>query len=194
MGGFEHIFSFLGLLLGFTVVEVLGGFVRSTKLVRVRHGGQPRIRMGWMTPLLALFVVMDVATYWIQIWWVGRLIPVSTDSIFIGLAMAGGYYFAASMVFPDDPSEWPDLDRWFWLHKRQVLGPIMVVNLSWTVIFASLNPDLDWLYLVLSQGIYFLCLGVAYLDQRRWPIAMGLGLLIFMLFLEAAMQLVGRIR
>jgi hypothetical protein len=97
-------------------------------------------------------------------------------------------------VFPDDPREWPDLDRWFWPHKRQVLRPIFVINLSWMVIYASLNPASNWLDLTLGQGIYFLCLGVAWLDQRRWPVAMGLGLMIFLHFLEAAGELVGHIR
>ena len=49
MSAFEFFFSFYGLLLGLSVAELVGGFAR------VRHE-RHRVRFGWVTPLLALFV------------------------------------------------------------------------------------------------------------------------------------------
>ena len=38
------------------------------------------------------------------------------------VALCSLYYFAASMIFPGDPRVWPDVDEWFWLHRRSVLA------------------------------------------------------------------------
>ncbi len=57
MSAFEFFFSFYGLLLGLSVAELVGGFAR------VLHERQ-RVRFGWLTPLLALFVAVDLVTFW----------------------------------------------------------------------------------------------------------------------------------
>ena len=61
MSGFEFFFSFFGLILGLSVVEVITGF---GKVLRRRD----RIRLGWVTPLLAVFVLLDVASFWSISW------------------------------------------------------------------------------------------------------------------------------
>ena len=61
MSAFEFFFSFYGLLLGLSVAELVGGFSR------VLHERQ-RVRFGWLTPLLAVFVALDLATFWNQAW------------------------------------------------------------------------------------------------------------------------------
>lgn len=47
MSNFEFVFSLFGLLLGFSLVEVLGKLAASVK-------ARPKSRTGWLTPLLSL--------------------------------------------------------------------------------------------------------------------------------------------
>ena len=37
------------------------------------------------------------------------------------------------MIFPGEPRAWPDIDEWFWLHRRQVIGCILAVNLPFMI-------------------------------------------------------------
>lgn len=60
MTAFELIFSLFSLLIGLAIAEVLGGFARS---VRARRSTRP-VRIGWLTPLLGLFVILDLLTFW----------------------------------------------------------------------------------------------------------------------------------
>lgn len=61
MSGFEFFFGFFGLILSLSVVEVITGL---GKVLRRREA----IRLGWVTPLLALFVLLDVASFWSVSW------------------------------------------------------------------------------------------------------------------------------
>lgn len=68
MSAFEFFFSFYGLLLGLSVAELVGGFAR------VLHQ-KARVRFGFLTPLLAVFVAVDIATFWNQAWSIFRFAP-----------------------------------------------------------------------------------------------------------------------
>jgi hypothetical protein len=117
MSGFEFFFGFFGLILGLSVVEVLTGF---GKVLRRRD----RLRLGWVTPLLALFVLLDVASFWSVSWTRMQGVEPSYLLLLIGLAIAGVYYLAASLVFPDDLDAWPSLDEFYDRHKRWVVGGV----------------------------------------------------------------------
>lgn len=62
MTPFDFVFTLFGLLLGFTLVQLLSGLVRAIKWASVRPlgGGAEPVRLGWLTPLLGLFV------YWMS--------------------------------------------------------------------------------------------------------------------------------
>lgn len=184
MSAFEFLFSLFGLLLGFTLVEVLSGLVRTVKAGRPRpRDAVSRIRVGWLTPLLGLFVLLDITSYWENVWGIRTMIPVGLDTIFAGLLITGIYYFAASMVFPDEADDWPDLDEWFWRHRRQVLGCILGVNLVWVSIYTTLNPtSASVLVGVAFQALYFVPLAIAVFARNRWVVAASLGFLSLVYF------------
>ena len=54
---FEMIFSLIGLALGLALVKVLGGLA---KTIRSRPAGT----ISWLTPLLSVWVVLDVSAFW----------------------------------------------------------------------------------------------------------------------------------
>ena len=93
MSAFEFFFSFYGLLLGLSVAELVGGFAR------VLHERQ-RVRFGWLTPLLALFVAVDLVTFWNQAWVFFRDAPFNPALLLVGLIIAATFYIAASITFP----------------------------------------------------------------------------------------------
>jgi hypothetical protein len=135
MSAFEFFFSFYGLLLGLSVAELVGGFAR------VLHERE-RVRFGWLTPLLAVFVALDVATFWSQAWVIFRGAPFNTALLVLGLCVAATFYVAASVTFPRVTAEGVetriDLDDHFWAQRRLAFGCILVANLIIGTLFIVL--------------------------------------------------------
>jgi hypothetical protein len=168
VNAFEFVFSLFGLLLGFSLVEVLSGLVRSVKL-------RKRVRIGWLTPLLGLFVMVDLTSFWSIAWQSREQIPASFAMMLTGLAITGVYYFSPSMVFPEKPEEWPDFDAWAALHKRQVMGGILLCNLIATALVLAPRPDVWSWQLFLTNGVLLGLMAVAALARPRWMTGAALG-------------------
>jgi hypothetical protein len=149
MTNFEFVFSLFGLLLGLSLAEVLGGFARAFK----RHG---RRRLGVLTPMLSVFLLYDITTFWIMAWRLRDAVPIHIATLIVGLLITGLYYFAAVLVWPEDaPSaprdaqvsaggsapDWDDLDGWTMLHKRQVLLSVFGCNAMSLAAALALAPE-----------------------------------------------------
>ena len=158
MSAFEFFFSFYGLLLGLSVAALVGGFAQ------MLHERQ-RVRFGWLTPMLAAFVALDVATFWNQAWVIFRGAPYNHALLIVGLLIAATFYIAASVTFPRLSAEGQDgridLDEHFWRYRRLVFGCIMTANLTVGVLFAvlmSVNEGfaaLSTVRLWVGFGIFF---------------------------------------
>lgn len=122
MSAFEFFFGFYGLILGLAVAEVVGGLA---KALRARGG----MRLGLCTPLLALFVLLDLIQFWSDTWTRHQDIQINAAVLTVALAVAAIYYFAASLVFPDRFEDWETVDDYFDRHKRLVIGASLVANL-----------------------------------------------------------------
>ena len=169
MGEFDFVFSLFGLLLGFSLVEVLSGLVRTLKLRHPPgpHSG-PAVRIGWLTPLLGLFVLVDLTSFWNIAWRSRDAIPANFGTMLIGVAVTGLYYFSASMVFPDKPEDWPDFDEWAARHKRQVISGILICNLIVTALILVPRPQF-WTFPILTQnGSLLAIMAVAAFARPRW--------------------------
>ena len=191
MDRFDFVFSLFGLLIGFSLVEVLGGFVRTLKARR-------KIRLGWLTPLLGIFVMLDVTSFWDNAWEVRMVMPVGAGILFYGLFLFGAYYFAASLVFPEKPGEWPDLDLYYFEHKRQVLGAVAAVELIVLVTLMLVSPVRALTdETIVIQGTFFALLALAWWSKRpRANICALAGLIaIFLIsgFLAPLLVLIGRL-
>lgn len=123
MSGFEFIFSLLGLILGLALSTGLSGLSRALK-------ASHKVRIGWPTALLGLFVSCDVVTFWMYGWTLRDKLPVSWPMMFGGFLITAIYYVAVSLVFPDDPEDWTDLDGHFDKHRRKVLIGVLLCNLA----------------------------------------------------------------
>lgn len=123
MSAFEFFFSFYGLLLGLSVAVIATGVATA-----IQH--RKRIRIGWLTPLLALFVGLDIASFWDFAWTMYRDVPFSYGLLIIGLAIALIYFIAASLVFPHAIEDDLSLDDHFWANKKLILLLTTAANLG----------------------------------------------------------------
>ena len=128
MDQFEYVFSLIGLLLGLSLVEVLSGLVKARKARSV-------VRIGWLTPMLGVIVILHVTSFWGMTWNLRDFLPPTIwQSLGVGVLISGAYYLAASAVFPEHPEQFDDLDSYYWLHKREVFGIILACSLAVQVI------------------------------------------------------------
>src|SRR5579884_2746777 len=96
---FEFVFSLYSLLFGLALAQVFGGFGNT---LQERH----KLKVGWLTPLLGLFVIFDLTSFW-EIGWQLRDAFDRPYFLFmlIGVLLAGIYYLAARLVFPRNLAE-----------------------------------------------------------------------------------------
>ena len=122
MDAFSFVFSLFGLLMGLALAEAIGGFGKALEL---RH----KIRIGWLLPLLGLLITFDITAFWMIAWQHRAVVPVQFISLAAGLVIFGIYYLIAQLAFPDDVEQWPDLDVYYFRHKRWLLGGMYSCNL-----------------------------------------------------------------
>jgi hypothetical protein len=118
---FEMVFNLIGLVLGLALVEVLGGLAKTIK-------ARPQGGISWLTPLLGVWVVLDVSAFWGIAWEVRDFLTVLWPSLLLGVVLASVYYLAAALIFPDNLKSHPDLDAHYWTTKRQVIGLVFVCD------------------------------------------------------------------
>ncbi len=196
MSDFEFFFSFYGLLLGLSVAELTGGFAR---LLHERH----RVRFGWLTPLLALFVAIDLATFWNQAWRFFRDAPFNPALLLVGLMIAATFYVAASVTFPRVTAEGVetriDLDEHFWAHRRVVFGCVLAANaMVWLLLGLLALADPVWAAfwtprLIFGVVLFAVCnAAAAFAPQRSVVIAALVVVLAYTLWnmVRAGVQLI----
>ena len=106
MTQFEFIFALYALLLGLSLVEVLSGLGRTLELRFAKDAsdaGGESFSIGWLTPLLAIFVILDLLSFWMFSWTVRDVMAVNPATLLAVVGFASAYYLAARLVFPGDP-------------------------------------------------------------------------------------------
>ncbi|ODP39460.1 hypothetical protein [Sphingomonas turrisvirgatae] len=197
MTGFDLVFAVYGLLLGLAVAEVLGGFARALKLKR---GAKP-VKIGWLTPLLGTLVIFDLTSFWLLAFDAREQIGADYLTLLGVLIMVGIYYLAASVIFPDEPAEWPDFDQWYDKQNRLVIAGLLAANvLSWiglgvldAMAPAAVEAPDTWhpvftpVYLLSGLGILVLLAALLKVKSRRWNVAL-LATLIALFFISGVVE------
>lgn len=128
MDAFNFAFSLFAIILGLSLVEVLTGFARALKRRRVVH-------LGWLTPMAAIFVMLDLTGFWESSWGSRRFVSPQYGYLLIGLLVSSLYYLAASVIFPGEfgdgrrTMQGTDFDAHYMQHRRQVFGAIAMCDL-----------------------------------------------------------------
>jgi hypothetical protein len=173
MSAFEFYFSFYGLLLGLCVAQIANGIGHAVVVRR-------ESRFGWLTPLLAAFVLFDIASFWLNAWVARDAIRVSQLWVYSGLFVALCYYVSAVMLFPVRETAWENLDEHYWLNKRWVASGVGVAN-AITFGYAVASGALQgWTlqHFLLVLLMYWAPLGLLIASKSKWVDALCLALLI----------------
>lgn len=183
MNPFELFFSLFGLILGLAIATVIGGL---GDVLRERT----RIRVGLLTPMLAVFVLIDLSSVWVNSWSGLADIRVAYGPFVAASVVAGIYYFAASMVFPKVPTDWDSLDDYYMTHYRWVIGGVIAANLGLAIVEAAANGTWGSFALVFIgspvAAVWWTTLAVLWLFRRKTVQLVGLSVLqliwVFVLF------------
>ena len=172
MESFDFAFTLFGLVLGLAMAEVLAGFVRVLKARSKAPGEILHIRVGWLTPALGAIVIIDLVTTWMLAWQSRGGIAVDYRTMLGGTAATTLYFIAASLVWPDEPARWPDLDEWFDLHKGQIGGAVAIANLGFSLVSivvagATSVPTMQVIYIGSAAALIF--------TRRRWQSMIAVG-------------------
>ena len=122
MSDFELLFSLFSLLLGLAMAQVLGD---GGRVINLRH----KIRIGWLTPLLATLVMLDLSSFWTTAFGLRDRVAAHYLVLLLLLVFASAYYLVATLVFPNELDEKTDLDAHYWENRRIVVGAIFTLNL-----------------------------------------------------------------
>ncbi|EGF89659.1 putative membrane protein [Asticcacaulis biprosthecium C19] len=188
MSPFEFFFSFYGLLLGLSVAVLATGAARAFKHRR-------RQPVGWLTPLLAIFVALDITSFWEAAWVNYRTLPFSYGLLVGGLVVAVVYFIAAALVFPDESDTPVPLDQHFWTNKRTTLCLLIVANLlgmcgTYAVNLTRENGVVLAISYSMNLAIYLVLVGLAAWTKRRWLFIVALGLHVILYLFVAVYSVV----
>lgn len=177
MTEFEFVFPLLALLIGLSVAEMLSGLSQALKSKR-------DVRVGWLTPLLGMLILINLAMFWQGSWEIRHGITASSASLLLILVVGAAYFLAASMVFPSWGSHVRDLDEHFMKNRTVALLAIAACNLVYFVRVAMILHGTDiwwWVGNVLFIGVLL----VAALARHRqvifaalWTLILAHGLLL----------------
>ena len=122
--------------------------------------------------------------------------PVTSASLFTGLAISSLYYLAASLVIPDDAADREELDSHFFEQKHKVLGLLLLCNV---LIYAARGAVMGAASVAWTPGelalviLYFLALAAAVLARGRLLNTLLLGFLILVYLADAVQSaIIGR--
>lgn len=180
MEAFDFAFTLFGLVLGLAMAEVLGGFARVLKARSVAPDVTQPIRVGWLTPAIAMVLLLNLIGTWILAWNARANITITFASLIVGTAVTAVYYIAANLVWPTELANWPDLDDWFDRHKGQIGAAITAASLGFVVVDWSINPNAADLP---AQLVYLAMAATLMATRRRWQSGLAMAV---MLSLHAA--------
>jgi hypothetical protein len=171
---FNFAFSLFAIILGLSLAKVMEGFARALKRRRVVH-------LGWQTPMLAVFVMLDLTSFWESGWAARRFLTPQYGMLLIGLLMSGLYYIAASLVFPGEFGDRADFEEHYAEHRRQVLGAIAICDFMEMapVLLTRISevPGRVWVENLLQFGSLITC--IATRNRRANMIALAILIAVF---------------
>jgi hypothetical protein len=171
MSPFEFVFGLFGLLLGLCIAEIFGGVGRAFEQRR-------QIRIGWLTPLLAILVLCDLTSYWGSLWEDRNVIPMNQVTLMLGALFAGIYYLAAYTVFPDQLQPNCNLDLHFFRVRQLVVGISSLAFFGVALVELTITHELRLKYFYVNAVIFVPTYAAALISRRKWVVGGALALLI----------------
>jgi hypothetical protein len=161
MGEFDFYFTYYGLLLSLSGGTVI---IRFADTIGERNGRS----IGWLSPLLGTFILLDITSFWIWAWRARPTFHITYTNMYFGLAVAAAYFFSSSQVFPKEGSDWKTLDEHYWARKRFVLPGIIFANLA-VILQSAYNGAFvfDRTFFI-QQPFYWIPLVALLFTRNKW--------------------------
>lgn len=181
MSQFEFLFVLFALIMGLSMVELLQGLGRGLQLKLAPLEGAEPMHFGWLTPMMALFVILDLLSFWIFAWVIRDMVEVGRFAVLAVVAFAGFYFLAARLVFPNEAAQYRDLDVYFFKMRKTILGMLgTMVVIQWIYILCEprlFKVAVNSTNVIVTLSLFALLAGAAFARSRRWATIM-MGLLI----------------
>ncbi len=175
MSEFEFVFVLYSLVLGLSLVELLTGLGRTLEFKLSRDADDKSFAIGWLTPLLAIFVILDLLSFWMFSWRVRDLVTASTGTVLGVLVFASAYFLASRLVFPSSPENFTDLDTHYFRVRRVIFAMlILMVGVQWLFLLSlpSLASQItNPLTLAMTAVLVVLMVAAAFIKNRKASIA-----------------------
>ena len=173
MDSFSYFITFYGLILGLALTELLGGFAHMVRARALR-------KLEPQTALLALFILIDICSTWIDSWVSLKQVTVDLAGLWAPVLIAICFYLAAAVVFPHDEADHERLADYYRERKRFVVALLlaieMLIHVTYLPIFEERiahRPEVFWLWTVpYNLAIEATMIGVILLRSRRANIAL----------------------
>jgi hypothetical protein len=172
---FGFVFALYSIVLGLSLVELLTGLGRTLEFKLARNADDKVFAIGWLTPMLAAFVILDLLSFWMFAWRVRDLVTVSTGTVLGVLVFASAYFLASRLVFPSNPQNFTDLDTHY-LRVRRVVFAMLILMVAVQWLFLLSLPSLaeqiaNPLTLAMTAALVALMIAGAIIADRRVSIA-----------------------
>ncbi|TPG43559.1 hypothetical protein EAH79_07375 [Sphingomonas koreensis] len=110
---------------------------------RARARGQREVRVGKLVPLMALYVLVGQLTGWTILYNARDGVPFNYVSLVVVTIVVGGYYLLSSLVWPEEPGEWPDFDAYYDQFNRLILTGNLMLTLVGVVVSNMFAPPVQ---------------------------------------------------
>jgi hypothetical protein len=143
---FTYFITFYSLILGLALTELLGGFAHMVRAKTLK-------KLEPQTALLALFVLVDICSVWMDSWLALKHVTVDFAGLWAPVLLAICLYLAASVVFPHDEADHERLAHYYAERKPYIVGLLIAVEMLTHVTYLPVfeyriahQPELFWLW------------------------------------------------
>jgi len=179
---FSYFITFYSLILGLALTELLGGFAHMVRAKALK-------KLEPQTALLALFILVDICSTWVDGWISLKHVTVDFDGLWAPVLLAICFYLAASTVFPHDEADHERLADYYRERKRFVVGLLLagelLIHVTYWPIFEQRiahQPELFWLWTVpYNLAIEAVMVALLFVRSRRANVALLILLLLLII-------------
>ena len=181
MDSFSYFIAFYSLILGLALTELLGGFAHMARAKALK-------KLEPQTALLALFILVDICSTWVDTWLSLRHVSVDMASLWAPVLITICLYLAAAVVFPHDEADHERLGDYYRERKRFVVGLLLAaeifIHVTYLPIFEERiahEPEVFWLWTVpYNAAIEATMIALLFVRSRRANIVLLVLLLLFL--------------
>ena len=148
MTDFEFVFILYGLILGLSLAAILSGLGRALEFEFATDASakDSDFVIGSLTPLMAVFVMLDLMSFWMFAWAVRNYIEVNPPTLVSVAAFASGYFLTARLVFPERPETFKNLNAHYFRTSRTIYGILIAMVVTQWIYLASISELRDAIF------------------------------------------------